>query len=492
MSLSSGPAGKLAAGLLLAGNLAFADTLYVDNVKGSDRNTGTRDAPLSSIERACAVVKKSGRIHVIPTGKPYSLPYGGAGTPRGLRLSTGGTAEKPLIVEGNGTTISGFAVVPPGEWKPEAEKFRALHFWPMSNHYRHSPENYWLDANRIWFVDGQAAPNCHSREELEKTPGGFWWNKKEKQVLFHPPADRKFEELRIELPANFGFYLQADHIIVRNFIMVGSWNDGFDTAGNARNGLYQNCVAIGNCGQGFSAHDATNVTYEDCVTFRCASSAICNIGTSRAVYRRCVIAECTYEAVIHLYDDADTLFEQCLIADPHPNELIWLLARSSAAFVDSILIGNPDANLARTMFGSLAFINCSLLNARSVTDLSDANLTTGMTMERCLLASLTRYAVKLPAKYHRLRLLFRENQYAPGINFIQNGQPLPPAQLDRKALVARPVLTGIRRSEASYGDRRRSRRRGAILPESVWKNYEKWRHAEATPAGVIFQTGEKK
>ena len=227
------------------------ESLWVDNLKGSDANPGTEAAPLATIEKACSIVKKSQKITVVNTGKPYSLPYGGFNKARGLRLTRGGTADKPQIIEGNGAVISGFATIPASCWTREQEKTNifSLPFWPMVNSYRNtsSAPNFWPDGTPVWFVDNAAAPNCHSLAELEKTPGGFWWNKKEKRVLFALPAGKSLNELRIELPANYGFYLQADHIIVRNFIIIGSWNDGFDSAGRGQHGLYQNCVALNSC-----------------------------------------------------------------------------------------------------------------------------------------------------------------------------------------------------------------------------------------------------
>lgn len=117
----------------------FADEgLWVDNLRGSDANTGTRTAPFATIERACALVKKSQKITVVNTGKPYSLPYSGFDKARGLRLTRGGTADRPQIVEGNGAVISGFAAIPAAHWSQESGKpnIFSLPFWPMVNSYK--------------------------------------------------------------------------------------------------------------------------------------------------------------------------------------------------------------------------------------------------------------------------------------------------------------------------------------------------------------------
>lgn len=470
----------------------FADEgLWVDNLRGSDANTGTRTAPFATIERACALVKKSQKITVVNTGKPYSLPYSGFDKARGLRLTRGGTADRPQIVEGNGAVISGFAVIPAAHWSQESGKTNifSLLFWPMVNSYKNpsSAPNFWPDGTPIWFVDNVAAPNCHSLAELEKTPGGFWWNKKEKRVLFALPAGKKLNDLKIELPANYGFYLQADHIIVRNFIVIGSWNDGFDSAGYGQHGLYQNCVALNSCGQGFSAHDATSVTYEDCAAVRCVASSVCNINLSRTVYKRCVFARNSWEAAVHFYDDADALFEECLIVDTCPAELVWLLDRSSAAFVDSILIGNPDANLFRMVAGSAALLNCTLLRARGVMNFNDSGISAGMSMRRSIVNQLSRYAVKFPANFYSRRFAFAENCYMPGLHHFRGDTlALEPTRFDRNSRIGLPQLGGRFKAELTGPRKWRSKRAGAILPVSVWRNYEKWSNAVVTPEGITF------
>ena len=417
------------------------ESLWVDNLKGSDANPGTEAAPLATIEKACSIVKKSQKITVVNTGKPYSLPYGGFNKARGLRLTRGGTADKPQIIEGNGAVISGFATIPASCWT----------------------------------------------RELEKTPGGFWWNKKEKRVLFALPAGKSLNELRIELPANYGFYLQADHIIVRNFIIIGSWNDGFDSAGRGQHGLYQNCVALNSCGQGFSAHDATSVTYEDCVAVRCVASSVCNINLSRTVYKRCVFARNSWEAAVHFYDDADALFEECLIVDTCPAELVWLLDRSSAAFVDSILIGNPDANLFRMVGGSAALLNCTLLRARGVMNFNNPGISAGMSIRRSVFNQFSRYAVKFPTNFYSRRFAFAENCYMPGLHhFKGDAQALEPTRFDRNSRIGLPQLGGRFKAELTGPGKPRSKRAGAILPDSVWLNYEKWSNAVITPKGITF------
>lgn len=100
--------------LLLPLILTGAESIHVNNLTGSDDGDGSRERPFATLYKACRVVPTSGRIEVANTGKPYRMPYKSADVSQsyGYRLFRGGTPEKPLIVEGNGATISGLAVVP--------------------------------------------------------------------------------------------------------------------------------------------------------------------------------------------------------------------------------------------------------------------------------------------------------------------------------------------------------------------------------------------
>ena len=474
--------------------LAAAPTLYVDNLKGNDANDGSREKPLASIERACKLVQTGGRIEVANTGTPYSLPYDGPEKPRGLRLFRGGTAEQPLVVEGNGAVISGLAVIPAKAWTREAEGIYSLPFYPMSNLFRRDlSRNYWLPGTQIWFVDGKAAPNLLDRESLEKTPNGFWWNKKERKVLYHLPAGKQLSELKIQLPANYGFYIHRDHTIVRNFTMMFSWNDGFDAAETPKRAMYVNCLAYNSCGQGMSIHDASDVHYEECGAVNCASSAVCNVGQSSGTYQRCVLIDSTFEAAVFLNNDSSALFEECLIADAEPAELVWQRARSRITFSNCTLIGNGKYNLASLEAGGLTFFGCTMRNGTGFISLESRTATGALSVEKSLLRGFARYYVKLPDQPTARRIRLAGNRYAPtaghwfrGKSEVPGSSPaLTQLQLDRASKTEEFQLTGRKSSENPNAASRRSQRVGAKLPESVWKIYDRLKHYEATPAGIV-------
>lgn len=478
-------------GMLL---LSGAPTLYVDNLRGSDTNQGSRDQPLASIERACQLVRTSGRIEVVNTGVPYSLPYAGPGKPRGLRLLRGGSADKPLVVEGNGAVVSGLAEIPENAWTREAEGIYSLPFDPMSNLFRRDlSRNYWLPGTRIWFVDGKAAPNLLDRKTLEETPNGFWWNKKERKVFYHLPSGKRLGDLKIQLPANYGFYIHRSHTIVRNFTVIFSWNDGFDAAETPKHAMYVNCLAYNCCGQGMSIHDASSVYYEACGAVNCASSAVCNIGQSSGVYQRCVLMDNTFEAAVFLGGDATALFDECLIADPEPAELIWQRGRSKILFSNTILIGRSDRNLVSIESGGVSFFGCTMRNGSGVLSLEAHSATGSVSLEKSLLLGFDRYYIKFPEQISAQRFRLAGNRYAAGTGHYFRGKTEIPGaspllakfKLDSTSKSEMFKLSGRRSAENPDASVRRSLRIGAKLPESVWKLYDRLKYYEATPAGIV-------
>lgn len=481
--------------LMVSGALAYGATVYVDNVKGSDRNDGSKEKPVASIEKGLSLLKKSDSMEVINTGRPYQRPYPGK-QGRGLHIPHGGTFEQPMVISGNGAVLTGLAVIPADKWKEEAPGIYSLPFWPMSNMYKgYKQQDYWLPGTQIWWVDGKAAPNCKSREELGQTPGGFWWDRAAQAVLFKLPEGKKLEDLKVELPANYGFYITGDHTIVKDFYFIHSWNDGFDAAGNPRHGVYKNCIAIDNCGQGFSCHDTSDVYYEDCIAIRCASSGSCDVHWCSTRYHRCIFADNTFEAGIYTTDSTTHLYTDCLVAGNEPFEQLWLNNHSAQVYDNCVIIGkDPGKDILRLQNGTAAFRNCTFMNARGVVSMDNRSYGT-LVMENCLVLNMKDYVVKLndaaPA-----RLFFTGNLYGGAPGLLINGQVfnrdnweafLKNNLKDYSEWLADGAKADEKGTDVKLNNRyKRSSRVGAALPSSVWENYEKIKRVRATPDGVFF------
>ena len=151
---------QLAVAAFCCGLTLSAATYYVDNVKGNDRNDGSRERPVASIEKGLSLLKKCDRLEVAPNnGKPYRRPYQGI-YGKSYAVQHGGTPDKPMVINGNGAVISGLAVIPLNVWKKTDDGLFKMPFWPMSNMYRnYTKQDYWLPDAKIFFVNGERTTN---------------------------------------------------------------------------------------------------------------------------------------------------------------------------------------------------------------------------------------------------------------------------------------------------------------------------------------------
>ena len=469
-----------------------AEIIYVNNVTGNDKNNGSKSAPVAGISRALKLVKKSGIIDVANTGKVYQSPYPGPGGSL-LHVNTGGTPEKPLEIRGNGAVITGLAVIPASKWRFDEKKgVYTLPFWPMSNLYKRMPDsthNFWPDTSaKIWWLNGKAAPNCKSLATLKKTPGAFWWNKAEKQVCFNLPKGEKIADQKIELPANAGFYITAPYVLIRDFYYIFSWNDGFDSAGLEYDGTYRNCVAVNNCGQGFSCHATGSTLYEDCAAIGCNSSGSCDVDQSFSRYMRCIFLNNTFEGGIHTNYNSQHYYGSCIIAGNIPDEQLWLTRSSSQHYFNCLIEGTPGKDIVsfRTHSGTISFRNCTIKGGKSFFKLLK-NGSSSAAFQSCIIGG-SEDDLFTAEQGTQSRLQNWDNVYfnIPGLIFRgrrytkkefatykkANPQDRNSLWLDKEP--ASPCVVNKKTA-------------GANLPESVLKRYEKLKRLRATAAGIYFE-----
>lgn len=338
--------------------------VFVNNQIGCDESDG-QSHPVQTLQRAFDLAPVSARIEIADTGIPY---HGGN------ILKTGGTPKRPLIVNGNGTSLTGLETIPFLQWELRKPGIFTREFWPMSNQLKINPAyTHWIGVPQIWWLDRSPAPNCGSLEKLRDTPGGFYWQKATRQVWFHLPEGRTIEEVEVSLPVRKSGLVvipPANHVRVENLHSEFSWDDGFGAAGDVKDLTFRNCVATDNCGQGFSMHNTSEVVVEDCHAERNASSGTCDVHSCRVTYRRCVFVRNSFEAGIHTTDDAKVLYEDCRIIGNEPFEQIWQRDRSRITLLRCHIEGNTalDRALIRAENGRIELTNCTLTGASRILD----------------------------------------------------------------------------------------------------------------------------
>jgi len=478
--------------------------LYVNNETGSDFFDGLSPepnkevpgkGPFASLQKAFSSVVTSDQISVANTGKPY---------PGGNSLSqAGGTAERPMVIDGHGAVISGLDIIPAKSWKKLQNNICETDFWPKSNYLRgYSGINHWIGSPQIWWLDGQPAFNCKSEEELKENPGGFFWNKKIKKLWIHLPVGKTIDKVEVKIPVHgTAININCNFVVVMNFRSIFSWNDGFDAHGSGKNIVFKNCIATDNCGQGFSCHDWSSVLYEDCLAERCASSGSCDVNQCAAIYRRCVLVNNTFEAGVYATEQTSHIYESCLIVGNQPFEQIWALHQAKMNFFNCVIIGNRDGKpgLMRLQNGTVYFEQCTMADAPFFCRIQDASFGL-LSVRNCVLTRFSEPFVTLSEKA-RGRMQFENNVYfdTPGIQVgetvygeRQGNESGPDLDFDRESTWRDPQLAGRLKVEFSgdsflhkagkrYGQPSRV---GAILPSSVWELYEKTRGEIVSPAGV--------
>ncbi len=427
-------------------------TIYVNNILGNDRYDGksatpnASTGPVKTIQKALDLVPISGRVEIINTGKPYLS---------GNKLRKGGTLEKPLIIEGNGAVISGLGIVHENEWTNIEGNIYKRPFWPMSNQLKSSKEyNTWIGIPEIWRVNERPAKNCTSKEELINTPGGFWWNKEEKAVWFNLPKDKKFSDLTIELPLprgnGSGMNVSGDfgHIIIKNLRSEFAFNDGFSAHLSVKNLVFKNCIAVNNCGQGFSMHDKTQVEIEDSFASRNASSGSCDVGSAEVSYKRTVFVNNSFEAGIYTTENVNAKYEDCIIVNNRPFEQIWQIGKSNIYLKNCLVVGATDnLSLAAINNGTIKIESCTFSNGASIARFSNTR-NGSISIEKSLFSDLK----EIVATKNIAQISFK-NSITDISNSSFKDSELTNTKISQK-------------NNFAY-----HRKFGAQLPASVWKLY---------------------
>lgn len=436
--------------LFLPMAFAYSEVIHVNNLTGDDRSDGSESAPLRSIARALEIAGISAEIEIANTGIPYP---GGNVLRRG-----GGTPEQPMVIEGNGAVISGLEAIPVEQWMAVEPRIYSLPFWPMSNLLKVSKSPlHWVGVPTIVWMDGEPGINCDSLETLRKTAGGYFWDKPNRIVLFHLPEGK--ETPKLEIPTGktgLSVIGSVDYVEVRNLRSEYSWNDGFSTNGTGKNLVFRDCVAINNCGQGFSFHTHSGAIVEDCLIMRNASSGTCDVNEGQVTYRRCVFYKNSYEAGVYALDKTKIIYEDCLILDNEPFEQIWSLTSGTVRFVNCIISGSGKTLIKAGGGGKAEFLRCLFADADALIHFSGS---AEISFDQCVFARMDAFAPE-GGKFDPAWITFSETITERDI--FQGGFPAGVRQ-ENANLTGQPAL---RLSTNSFTG-------GANLPDSVWTQFEK-------------------
>jgi hypothetical protein len=207
--------------------LGHATTLCVDGNAGSDANDGVT-APVRTISRALQLLRPGDTLSLTPTPEPYH---------ESLRVSVGGSPGKPLIIEGNGTTLTGAELAPTTGWEAKGDAFCLPY------------------PTEVKIISGPDVFYAQAKPGQPLQPKQWFW---EAGVLtFRPAAGKTPADYQLFLHVrDCGFAVAGPgHIIVRNLNCERFWNDGFNIHSGSAPVWFENIRAVHNGDEGFSAHE---------------------------------------------------------------------------------------------------------------------------------------------------------------------------------------------------------------------------------------------
>ncbi len=252
-------------------SLVAAETYVVDGANGDDANDGI-NAPFKTLARGTNVLAPGDTLSIVPMDGPYR---------EGLRMVHHGSAQAPIIIEGNGAVLSGSDPAPADGWT-EADGIYNIAVAGSS-------DRAWLFAPERHFDKG-SSPTALQPEQFRYEGG----------KLYFRPAEGK-------TPADYGLlfgvraagvaYTGAGQIIVRNITCMNFWNDGFNIHGGSGPCWFENVKGIWNADEGFSAHENAECYVRGGEFSNNYWHGICDIQLSRTHFANCIIRDNGYKAV---------------------------------------------------------------------------------------------------------------------------------------------------------------------------------------------------
>ena len=210
-----------------------AKTVHVDNVRGDDGRAGLApEQALASIAAGVRLLEPGDTLTLADTGESYR---------ESIVLGRGGEPGAPLVIEGNGASVSGLKPIPADKWVVQ-EDGTWFFAWRRSG------------SLRPYLVEGgKPVPRASRREDLG--PGQAYWAK---EGAFFRPAEGKSvtdHALEATLRASGVAVTSASYITVRNLTAEFFANDGFNVHGECRGLVFRNIVGRYNGDDGFSVHE---------------------------------------------------------------------------------------------------------------------------------------------------------------------------------------------------------------------------------------------
>lgn len=236
--------------LLLSTSAIFATDFYVDPAKGNDIADGSQARPFKTIAQAIKVVDGvGGTVHLSPDSGPYR---------ENMLFKKGGTPDKPIIIEGQGSVINLGKDVTTGPWINSGGEYTLDK--PVSRNSR----DY---VATVAFVNGLPLYCAHPKGTgIAAWHGGSARYDEQGRLVLTFPSGLTPETSVVVLPSvepNDCCVNIAQYTTIRDLTAAFAPNDGFNIHGKGKNILLERVKGVFNGDQGISSHDLTQVDVKD-------------------------------------------------------------------------------------------------------------------------------------------------------------------------------------------------------------------------------------
>ncbi len=252
----------------VAGRAGVAAEWHVHLQTGADRNSGSVDSPLATIQAAINAASPGDTIHLHPARSVYRQ----SGSIRG---------KSGITIEGNGVTLDGADPLPEGGWETVEENLfrRRLPRTAMDRHL--------LVVRGVMERMGrtQSANSAAFPPISELRMGQFCFqpiDERDGWLYVRGSTDRLEWATRVNGIATSGV---CRKITIRNLNARNFLNDGFNVHGDTREMLCENIDGYDCFDEGFSAHDTCECTIVN-GRFWGNENGVADVNSAETVYHR--------------------------------------------------------------------------------------------------------------------------------------------------------------------------------------------------------------
>jgi len=331
--------------------------IQVDNIRGNDSlGDGSREKPYATIMRGVGELHPGFLLNVANTGTPYH---------ESVRISESGTAEDPIILEGNGAVNSGMMRRPSSDWKAEGGGVFSI---PLKNN-AWGMQHYWEGGFELARFAGKPGRNVTARDALQPFDYFLYKNQKElKTDVLHNtlfirlPEGKTPDDIEVQVVSLVSpFACPASHVTIRHFVAEYAGDDGFSSVKPGQGILFEDVEARFNMDQGVSNH-GSGVTVRRAYLHQNAGCGIVDVyPEARVRYEECLVEEDTWRGGVE-FNNGKYEMENCVIRKNPRSALI--VTKGAEVKLRNCLLTSPETNPASgikvTGGGKLTMENCTV------------------------------------------------------------------------------------------------------------------------------------